>query len=40
MNDFASHDSVRELVNRVREAGVNLAYDSEEPAGKTIAALV
>jgi lysyl-tRNA synthetase class 2 len=38
-SDFASHDSVRELVNRVREAGVKLAYDAEEPVGKTIAAL-
>ena len=38
-NDFASHDSVRELVNRVRAAGVNLAYDAAAPAGKTIAGL-
>ncbi|MBZ5654106.1 MAG: lysine--tRNA ligase [Acidobacteriia bacterium] len=38
-SDFASHDSVRELVNRVRAAGVNLAYDAAEPVGKTIAGL-
>jgi lysyl-tRNA synthetase class 2 len=30
---------VKALVMRVREAGVNLAYDAAEPAGKTIAAL-
>jgi lysyl-tRNA synthetase class 2 len=39
VSDFASHDSVRELVERVRSAGVKLAYDSAEPVGKTIAAL-
>jgi lysyl-tRNA synthetase class 2 len=38
-NDFASHDSVRELVNRLRAAGVNLAYDAAEPVGKTVAGL-
>jgi lysyl-tRNA synthetase class 2 len=38
-NDFASHDSLRELVDRVRTAGVKLAYDAEEPVGKTIANL-
>jgi lysyl-tRNA synthetase class 2 len=38
-NDFASHDSVRELVDRVRAAAVNLTYDAEEPVGKTIANL-
>ncbi|HTC89915.1 MAG TPA: amino acid--tRNA ligase-related protein, partial [Bryobacteraceae bacterium] len=38
-NDFASHDSVLELVNRVRATGVNLAYDAAEPVGKTIANL-
>jgi lysyl-tRNA synthetase class 2 len=37
--DFATHESVKALVMRVREAGVNLAYDAAEPAGKTIAAL-
>jgi lysyl-tRNA synthetase class 2 len=37
--DFASHDSIRELVNRVRAAGVNLGYDADEPVGKTIANL-
>jgi len=30
---------VRELVNRVRAAGVNLGYDADEPVGKTIANL-
>ena len=38
-NDFAAHDSVRELVNRVRAAGVSMGYDAEEPVGKTIANL-
>jgi lysyl-tRNA synthetase class 2 len=38
-NDFASQESVRALVMRVRGAGVDLAYDPNEPAGKTIAAL-
>ena len=38
-NDFAAHESVRELVNRVRAAGMNLAYDPAEPMGKTTAAL-
>jgi lysyl-tRNA synthetase class 2 len=38
-NDFASHDSVRELVNRVRAAGINLAYDAAAPVGKAIANL-
>jgi lysyl-tRNA synthetase class 2 len=37
--DFATHDSIRELVNRVRAAGVNLGYDADEPVGKTIANL-
>jgi lysyl-tRNA synthetase class 2 len=39
VSDFASHSSVRELVEHVRSAGVKLAYDSAEPVGKTIAAL-
>jgi lysyl-tRNA synthetase, class II len=38
-NDFASHDSVRELVNRLRAEGVNLAYDAAAPLGKIIANL-
>jgi lysyl-tRNA synthetase class 2 len=37
--NFATHDSVQELVNRVRAAGVNVSYDSQEPVGKTIANL-
>jgi lysyl-tRNA synthetase, class II len=37
--DFVSHDSVKELVMRVRDAGMNLSYDSAEPVGKTIAGL-
>ena len=37
--DFASAESLRALVNRVRQAGVDMAYDSAEPAGKTIAGL-
>jgi len=36
---FASHDSVKALVTRVRGGGVNLAYDAAEPVGKTIANL-
>jgi lysyl-tRNA synthetase, class II len=38
-SDFASHDSVRELVNRVRAAGINLAYDPAAHLGKAIANL-
>jgi len=38
-SDFSSHGSVRELVNRARTAGVNLAYDAAEPVGKTVAGL-
>jgi lysyl-tRNA synthetase, class II len=37
--DFTTHDSVKALVTRVREAGLDLAYDPAEPVGKTIAAL-
>jgi lysyl-tRNA synthetase class 2 len=37
--DFVSHDSVKALVMRVRDAGMNLAYDAAEPVGKTIAGL-
>jgi lysyl-tRNA synthetase, class II len=39
MKNFASDESVRELVTRVRGAGMNFAYDPSEPAGKTIAGL-
>ena len=38
-SDFATHESVRDLVNRVREAGISLAYDAGAPVGKTIANL-
>ena len=37
--DFVTHDSVKMLVTRVREAGMDLAYDPAEPVGKTIAVL-
>ena len=39
MSNFASHESVQALVARVRGAGVDLAYDPNEPAGKTIAGI-
>jgi lysyl-tRNA synthetase, class II len=39
MSDFASHDAVKALVMRAREAGADLAYDPNEPPGKTIAGL-
>ncbi len=39
MSDFASHESVKTLVTRVRGAGVDLAYDPNEPAGRTIAGI-
>jgi lysyl-tRNA synthetase, class II len=39
MGDFASHDSVRALVARYNAAGTHMAYDPNEPAGKTIANL-
>jgi len=38
-DDFATHESVEALVNRVRDAGMNLPYDPAEPVGKTIAAI-
>jgi lysyl-tRNA synthetase class 2 len=38
-SDFATRESVRDLVNRVREAGISLAYDAGAPVGKTIASL-
>jgi lysyl-tRNA synthetase, class II len=38
-NDFASHESLRELVNRARAVGVDVAYDAAAPLGKTIAGL-
>ena len=39
MSDFASHDSVKALVARFNAAHPHMAYDPNEPAGKTIAAL-
>jgi lysyl-tRNA synthetase class 2 len=39
MNDFASHDSVKKLVERFNQAHAHMAYDPNEPAGKTIASL-
>ncbi len=38
-NDFASHESVAALVERVRGAGISLSYDAAAPVGKTIAAI-
>jgi lysyl-tRNA synthetase class 2 len=39
MGDFASHQSVNALVDRFNSAHSHMAYDPNEPAGKTIAAL-
>jgi lysyl-tRNA synthetase, class II len=39
MSDFASHDSVRALVERFNSAHAHIAYDPNEPPGKTIANL-
>jgi lysyl-tRNA synthetase class 2 len=39
ISDFASHDSVRNLVGRLDSAHARIAYDPNEPAGKTIAGL-
>src|SRR6266568_2462934 len=39
VSDFATIESVKNLVMRVRDTGVNLAYDPNEPAGKTIASI-
>jgi lysyl-tRNA synthetase class 2 len=39
MSDFASHDSVKALVQRYNAAGKHMAYDPGEPVGKTIAGL-
>jgi lysyl-tRNA synthetase class 2 len=38
-DDFDSPEAVKALVMRVREAGVNLSFDANEPVGKTIAGL-
>jgi lysyl-tRNA synthetase class 2 len=37
--DFASHDSVKTLVQRFNSAHSHMAYDPNEPAGRTIASL-
>jgi lysyl-tRNA synthetase class 2 len=39
MADFASHDAVKALVGRFNSAHSHMAYDPNEPAGKTIASL-
>jgi lysyl-tRNA synthetase class 2 len=39
LSDFATHDSVKKLVERFNSAHSHVAYDPNEPAGKTIAAL-
>jgi lysyl-tRNA synthetase class 2 len=39
MSDFASHDGVKKLVERFNQAHAHMAYDPNEPAGKTIAGL-
>ncbi len=39
LSDFASHESVHNLVDRFNSSHSHMAYDPKEPAGKTIAAL-
>ena len=39
MSDFASHDGVKKLVERFNQAHAHMAYDPNEPVGKTIAGL-
>jgi lysyl-tRNA synthetase class 2 len=39
MNEFASHESVKALVERFNAAHAHVAYDPKEPTGKTIASL-
>jgi lysyl-tRNA synthetase class 2 len=39
MSDFASQEGVKKLVERFNQARSHMAYDPNEPAGKTIAAL-
>jgi lysyl-tRNA synthetase, class II len=39
MSDFDSHDEVRQLVERFNRSHSHMAYDPNEPAGKTIAGL-
>jgi len=38
-SDFATHDAVKELVARFNRAHAHMAYDPNEPTGKTIATL-
>src|SRR5436853_3541243 len=40
MSDFASHDSVKKLVERFNAAHAHVAFDPNEPPGKTIANLI
>ena len=39
MSEFATHDSVKALVARFNSAHAHMAYDANDPAGKTIANL-
>jgi len=39
MSDFATHDSVKTLVERFNSGHAHMAYDPNEPTGKTIANL-
>jgi lysyl-tRNA synthetase class 2 len=39
MEDFAGQVPLKSLVDRVRAAGVDLGYDSNDPAGETIASI-
>jgi len=39
MSDFASHSGVQKLVERFNRAHAHMAYDRNEPMGKTIASL-
>jgi lysyl-tRNA synthetase class 2 len=38
-NDFETRETVEGLVSRVRSAGIDLKFNSNEPVGKTIAAI-
>jgi lysyl-tRNA synthetase class 2 len=39
MGDFSSHDGVKKLVERFNQSHAHMAYDPNEPLGKTIASL-
>jgi lysyl-tRNA synthetase class 2 len=39
MSDFASHEGVKKMVERFNQAHSHMAYDPNEPVGKTIAGL-